>query len=154
MTTFTTLVCAGGLALAGGMLHAQDLKAGAITVQHPYARATAAGQATGGGFLTLVNEGGADRLLSASADVAVTVQLHEMKMQGDVMKMREVDGIDLPAGQTVEFKPGGFHVMFIGLKAPLKAGGSFPMTLKFQRAGELKVDVQVEAPGAATGMKR
>ena len=115
---------AAGLALglASLVVHAHEFKLGAITIGHPYARATAAGQPTGGGFLKFSNAGAADKLLSVSADVSKSVELHEMKMEGDVMKMRQVDGVELAAGKTVEFKPGGYHVMFVGLKAPLKAG--------------------------------
>ena len=107
------------------------------------------GQPTGGAFMVLVNKGGADRLLGISADVARSTELHEMKMENDVMRMRQVDGIDIGAGQTVELKPGGYHVMFVGLKAPLKAGERFPMKLKFEKAGEVTVDVTIDAPGAA-----
>ena len=103
--------------------------------------------------MKLVNRGTADRLVSASAAVSKSVELHMMKMEGDVMQMRQVDAIELQAGKTVELKPGGFHVMFIGLKAPLKAGDTFAMKLKFEKAGEVTVDVKVEAPGGMDGMK-
>ena len=105
----------------------------------------------GGGFLKLVNAGADDRLVAASSEVAGAVELHMMSMKGDVMQMRQVDAIDLKAGQTVELKPGGYHLMLMGLKAPLKAGSSFPLKLKFEKAGEVTVNVQVEAAGA--GMK-
>ena len=137
------------VALAAG---AHDYKAGAIAIGHPYARATAAGQPIGGGFLKLANDGADDKLLSASAAVSASVELHEMKMEGDVMRMRQVDGIALPAGKSVELRPGGFHIMFVGLKAPLKAGDKFSMKLKFEKAGEVEVMVNVEAPGAAGTM--
>ena len=126
---------------------AHDFKLGAITIGHPYARATVPGQPAGGGFLKLKNNGGDDRLLSASAGVSGTVELHSMSMDGDVMRMRQVDAIALPAGKTVELKPGGLHIMFVGLKAPLKVGDSFPLKLKFEKAGEVTVEVKVEAPG-------
>ena len=142
------LIIGTALALLAVAAHAHEFKAGAVTVGHPYARATAAGQPIGGGFMKLINGAGNDRLLAVSADVSKTVELHEMKMEGDVMRMRQVDGIELPAGKTVELKPGGYHVMFIGLKAPLKAGDKFPVKLKFEKAGEVTVDVTVEAPGA------
>ena len=103
--------------------------------------------------MTLANGGAADRLVSASADVSKTVELHEMKMEADVMRMRKVDGIALPAGRTVALEPGAYHLMFVGLKAPLKAGDSFPMKLKFEKAGEVTVDVKIEAPGTARGAK-
>jgi len=115
-----------------------------IRVEQPYARATVPGQMAGGGYLQLQNTGkAADRLLSVSTGVSASAELHTMSMDGDVMRMREVDGIDVPAGQKVELKPGGLHIMFMGLKAPLKAGDSFPATLKFQKAGDVKVTVTV-----------
>ena len=135
------------LIATGLAAQAHEFKLGAITIGHPYARATVPGQPAGGGFLKLENKGGDDRLLSASAGVSSAVELHSMSMEGDVMRMRQVDAIELPAGKTVELKPGGLHVMFMGLKAPLKAGDSFPLKLKFEKAGEVTVDVKVEAPG-------
>ena len=142
-----------GLALAtlAWSASAHDYKAGEIAIGHPWARPTVPGQAGGGGFLTLENKGAADRLLSAKSDVAKSTELHEMKMEGDVMKMREVGAIDLPAGQTVALKPGGYHVMFMGLKAPLKVGTSFPMVLKFEKAGEVTVQVNVETGQGGAG---
>ena len=104
------------------------------------------GQPTGGAYLRMENSGElSDKLLSASADVSKSVELHEMKMQGDVMRMRQVATVDIPAHQSVVLEPGGVHIMLVGLKAPLKEGERFPMTLKFERAGEVKVDVVVES---------
>ncbi len=129
--------------------HEYDL--GAIHIVHPWARATPPGAQTAGGFLKLENKGGADRLLSASAGVSEIVEVHEMSMDNNVMKMRKLDaGLELPAGKTVELKPGSFHIMFINLKAPLKQGDKFPLTLKFEKAGTLKVDVAVEAMTASS----
>ena len=138
-----------GLLLCTSALVAQahSFKLGDINIGHPYARTTAAGQASGGGYLKLENRGADDKLLSASADVAASVELHSMSMEGDVMRMRQVDGIALPKGKTVELKPGGFHIMFMGLKAPLKSGDKFPLKLKFEKAGEVTVTVNVEAGG-------
>ena len=132
---------------------AHDFKLGALSIEHPYARATAPGQPVGGAFMKIANGGADDRLLSMSATNAKGVELHQMTMDGDVMHMRQVDAIALPAGRTTELRPGGYHVMFMGLKAPLKAGDSFPATLKFEKAGEVTVTVKVEAPGADS-MKR
>lgn len=138
------------LGLAALTASAHEFKAGEITIGHPYARTTAPGQPTGGGFLKFVNQGpAADKLLSASAAVAGAVELHTMRMEGDVMRMRQVETIELPAGATVELKPGGLHLMFIGLKQPLKAGDKFPLTLRFEKAGEVVVTVNVEAPKPA-----
>jgi copper(I)-binding protein len=136
------------------LAHAHSYTLGDIDIGHPWARPTVAGQSVGGGYLKLSNKGqAADKLVSATVDagVAQRVELHTMSMDGNMMRMREVDAIDVPVGKTVELAPGGMHLMFIGLKAPLKAGDSFPLTLKFQKAGEVKVDVKVEVPkeGAA-----
>lgn len=139
------------LALGAGLSAAQP--ATTIEVTQAYARATAPGQAAGGGYARIRNAGtAADRLVAVQADVSRTVELHNMSMDGDVMRMRQVDGIELPAGQTVELKPGGLHLMFMGLKAPFKAGDTFPAVLKFEKAGEVKVTLQVEAAGARPHM--
>ncbi len=143
------ILSAAALALASAFAHAHSFKLGEIDIGHPYARATVAGQPTGGGYLSLDNKGRDDKLVSATAAVSASVELHSMSMEGDVMRMRQVDGIGLPTGKKVELKPGGFHLMFVGLKAPLKAGDKFPMTLKFEKAGEVEVTVNVEAPTAA-----
>ena len=134
------------------------LSAGAQTagvkVEAAWVRPTVAGQAAGGGFVKITGGAAADRLLGGSAAVSKAVELHSMQMDGDVMRMREVPAIDVPAGQVVELKPGGLHLMFMGLKQPLKAGDSFPLTLRFEKAGEVKVDVKVSAQppaGAAAG---
>ena len=143
------ILTAASLALSSALAHAHSFKLGDIDIGHPYARVTGPGQPTGAGYLKLENKGGDDRLLSARAGVSASVELHSMTMEGDVMRMRQVDGIELAAGKTVEFKPGGYHVMFVGLKAPLKAGDKFPAKLKFEKAGEVDVVFNVEAPGAA-----
>ena len=138
------LLLAGLLLAAAAQAH--DYRLGDITIVHPYARFTVAGQRAGGGFLSIENKGGADRLVAASTPVCESVELHTMRMEGDVMRMRQVDGIELPAGKTVDLAPGGHHLMLMGLKAPLKVGDAFALKLKFQKAGELTVQVQVEAP--------
>ncbi len=140
--SMAALLCALVPALAG----AHGAQLGAIEIGHPWARATAPGQGAGGGFLKLQNGGAGDRLLGASAAVAERVEMHSMTMEGDVMRMRQLDAIDLPAGQTVALQPGGLHLMFMGLKQPLAAGSRFPMKLRFEKAGEVTVDVKVEAP--------
>ncbi len=143
-----TILASLVLVVAHTAAQPQEFKLGPIAVVQPHARATVAGQAAGGGFLKLENKGADDRLLSASAGVSRTVELHSMSMDGDVMRMRQVDAIVLPAGKTVELKPGGLHLMFMGLKAPLRAGETFPLTLKFEKAGEVTVQVKIEAAGA------
>lgn len=133
------------LAAAATLAQAHDYTLGALHIGHPWARATAQGQRTGGAYLEIDNRGAADRLLSVRGEVSQALQLHSMALQGNVMHMREVDAIDVPAGAKVKLEPGGLHIMLVGLKAPLAAGSSFPLTLKFEKAGEVKVDVKVES---------
>lgn len=137
-----------GLVLCGAAIatSAHSFKLGGIDIGHPYARPTREGQQVGGGYLTLDNQGAADRLLSATSPAAGVVEIHSMRMDGNVMKMRQLDALDLPSGKTVLLAPGGYHLMLTGLKAPLKAGDKFPLTLKFEKAGEVVVTVNVEEP--------
>ena len=124
-------------------------KVGSIDIDHPYARPTTAGQQVGVGYLKLANRGAADRLLSAKTPAAASVEMLSMSMEGDVMKMRQVDAIELPSGATVSLQPGGFHLMLMGLKAPLKVGDKLPLTLKFEKAGEVVVTLNVKKPKAS-----
>ena len=135
----------GALLYAAIAASAHEFKVGNVSIGHPYARPTAPAQPTGGGYLTLTSKGSADRLVSASATFAEAVQLHSMRMQGDVMQMREIDAIDLPAGKTVELKPGGLHLMFVGLKAPFAPGQKIPVKLRFEKAGEVSVEMSVDS---------
>ena len=139
-----SLLIAVALSFLAAGVPAHEYKVGNISIGHPYARPTAPAQPTGGGYLTLTSKGSADRLVSASTTFAEAVQLHSMRMEGDVMRMREVPSIELPADTMVELKPGGLHLMFVGLKAPLKVGQSYPLKLKFEKAGEVTVEVHVE----------
>ena len=146
--TSLALTAVGALFAVSALAH--SFKAGDLKIDHPWARPTVAGQAAGGGFLKIENTGKtADRLLSARTTASADhMELHTMSMEGDVMKMRQVEAIDIPAGATVELKPGAFHVMFMGLKAPLKLGDKLPVTLKFEKAGEVQVEMWVEQPAA------
>jgi periplasmic copper chaperone A len=136
----------------GFSVQAQEAKVGSIKVDHAYTRATVPGQQVAGGFMKIENKGnGADQLVSASSPVAGEVQLHEMAMEGSVMKMRQVKDIPVPAGGSVELKPGGLHLMFMNIKAPLAAGESVPVKLKFAKAGEVEVKMPVNAMGQAGG---
>lgn len=113
----------------------------------PHARASAPGQTAAAAYVTIVNAGPADRLLSASAPISKSVEMHSMVMEGDVMRMRPLEAIDVPSGRSIELKPGRLHLMFMGLKAPLRAGDRFALRLRFERAGEVVVDVPVQAAG-------
>lgn len=140
-----------GLALSLSCLcaSAHEYSVGALHIVHPWARATPPGAPAGGAFMKIENKGPDDRLVSASASVADAVELHEMRMDGNVMRMNKLEnGVDLPAGSTVELKPGSLHVMFIGLKAPFREGEHFPLTLHFAKAGEVKVEVMIQGVGA------
>ncbi len=130
---------------------AHDYKIGSIEIGQPWSRATPSTAPSAGGFLTLANKGAApDRLLAIQSPAAKQVEIHEMKMDGTVMRMRQLEnGVALAPGQTVELKPGGYHVMFIGLKAPFMKDERVPATLVFEKAGKVDVEFAVEALGAA-----
>lgn len=124
--------------------------AGSIRIQQPFARATPA--KVGGAFMVLQNGGSAaDRLLKAESPIAADVELHTHVKDGDAMRMRQVDGIPVPAGGAAKLEPGGYHVMLIGLKQPLKEGMHFPLTLTFEKAGRVTVEVPVQKAGASGG---
>lgn len=144
---------AGCVALASVLaspLLARSFTAGDLTIGQPWARETAKGQSAGGGFLTVSNKGKqSDRLIGGSSPVAGEVQIHTMSMDGGVMRMRQLkNGIEIPAGKSITLKPGGYHLMLMGLKAPLKQGTRVPVTLTFQKAGKVKVELTVEPVGA------
>ena len=127
---------------------AADVKTGDITVERAWARASAGPVANGVAYFTLENRGGADRLLAAASSAAERVELHAHIRDGEVMKMRPVEAIDIGAGQTVTLMPGGLHVMLMGLKAPLKEGATLPLTLTFEKAGRVEFQAQILAPGS------
>jgi copper(I)-binding protein len=133
--------------------HAQSPATGAIEVTQAWARPTVEGQQGGGGFLKITNKGKADdKLIGASAPVAERMELHTMTMENNVMRMREIKEIVVKAGETVELKPGGLHVMFMGLKQPMAKDSKVPVTLVFEKAGKLTVQfaVQPRAPEGST----
>ena len=128
-------------------IYAQSAKVGGLEIENAYTRATVPGQPVAGGFLKIENKGTADQLISASSPVAGEVQLHEMAIEGNVMKMRQLKDIPVPAGGAVELKPGGLHLMFMNIKAPLTAGETVSVKLKFAKAGEVEVKFPVKAMG-------
>ena len=115
------------------------------TVKDPWVRGTVAGQKATGMFAQITSASGG-KLVSASSPVAGVVEVHEMVMDGNVMKMRAVTGLELPAGKAVELKPGGYHVMLMDLKQELKTGESVPVTLVIEGAGGKRESVEVKAP--------
>ncbi len=132
---------------------AKDYKVGALTVSSPWARATPKGAPVGGGYLTITNTGSSpDRLVGGSVTFAKHVEIHRMTMDNGVMRMRMLpNGLTIKPGQTVTLKPGGYHIMFTGLNTPLKKGQHVDATLRFEKAGEVKVDFVVEGIGAMHG---
>jgi copper(I)-binding protein len=137
--------------LAATPSFARDYRIGSIEIVEPWSRATPSTAPSAGGFLTLTNKGDApDRLVAIESPAAKQAELHQMKMDGTIMRMRELEnGIVLAPGQTVELKPGGFHVMFIGLKAPFVKDQNVAATLVFEKAGRIDVEFQVDALGAS-----
>lgn len=131
---------------------AHDYSLGDLTIDHPWARPSAGAAANGATYMTITTKGKtADRLIEAASPVAGKVELHTHVIEGDIMRMRPVDAIDVNAGAPAVLKPGGLHVMLIGLKAPLKEGETFPLTLGFEKAGKVTVEVKVEMPSAPAG---
>ena len=120
---------------------------GSVEVKDAWARATPGKAETGAAYLTIETATG-DRLTGISTPVAGKAELHEMKTESGVMKMRALGEVDLPAGQAVVLKPGATHIMLLGLKHPLRPGESFPLTLDFAKSGKREVSVTVEKMGA------
>jgi copper(I)-binding protein len=141
------------VALATSPALAHDYTVGSLKIDHPWARATPKGASVGGGYLKITNTGTApDVLVRGSTDISDSFELHEMKMEGNVMKMRPVaNGIEIKPGQTVELNPSGYHVMLVDLKKQLMPGDRFKATLEFAKAGKVDVDFIVESIGAKTG---
>jgi copper(I)-binding protein len=149
------------MALASFALSARasDYKVGPLEIDHPWSRATPKGAKTAAGYVVIKNTGTTpDRLLGGSLTGAGDAQVHQMTMDGGVMKMRPVSGgLDIKAGDTVELKPEGYHLMFTDLKAPLAKGNPVKGTLRFEKAGSVDVEFMVEgagAPSTAGGMEK
>ncbi len=138
------------LVLLSTQARAADYKLGSLEIDQPWARATPPTAPTGEGFFTITNKGATpDRLVAMRTPAANQAEIHEMKMEGDVMRMRELDkGLELPPGATVTLSPGGFHMMLIGLKKPLIKDTRVPVTLVFEKAGSIDVELEVAPLGA------
>lgn len=144
-----TKVIAALWALSAGLVYAQT-----VDVKDAWVRAAVPGQSGTGAFMSITAKDGA-KLVGVSSPVAGVAEVHEMKMDNDVMRMRAIPALDLPAGKTVALKPGGYHVMLMELKQALPQGGTVPLTLTLRDAKgqeskvELKLPVAAAAPGAA-----
>jgi len=144
MKAIRTVLLVTGFVFAAGAASAQT---GGLQVENAWARATPGKSQIGAAYVTIQSPT-PDRLVAASTPVAKEAQLHTMEMSGMVMKMRPISGVDIPADKPVTLGPGGMHIMLMGLKEPLKAGQSFPLTLNFAKAGTRTVNVAVEPVGA------
>ena len=128
-------------------------KVGVLVIEAPWTRATPGGARVGGGYLKITNTGAeSDRLVGGSLPIAAAVEVHQMSMTDGVMKMRKLEaGLEIKPGQTVELKPGGYHLMFTGLRQALQQGQSVKGTLQFEKAGSVEVEYRVEPIGARSG---
>ncbi|HKH80431.1 MAG TPA: copper chaperone PCu(A)C [Methylovirgula sp.] len=161
-----TLICCAALGLLAAMpafatntVPASSVSVGSLKIEHAFTRPTPAGATVAAGYVTIVNAGSTpDRLVSATSDISAKTQIHEMKMENGVMEMRELtDGLPIPAGATVALKPGGYHIMFVDLKHPVKPGEVITATLTFEKAGKVDIGFKATAsmgamaPGGAMG---
>ncbi len=154
MTLRNILACAGTaafVALAATSAPLAQQKAGALVIEAPWTRATPGSAKVAGGFVKITNTGTApDRLIGGTLPLAEAVEVHEMSMTDGIMKMRRLEkGLEIRPGKSIELKPGGHHLMFMGLKEGLKAGGTIKGTLVFEKAGTVSVDYKIAPIGAA-----
>jgi copper(I)-binding protein len=142
----------GFLALFVTMASADPLhqyKLGAIEIDNPWSRATVSAATNGVAYLTITNrDTTSDRLVEVASPIAGQAELHQMQMENDMAKMWPLDSVEIPAGGTVALAPHGAHIMLMGLKAPLELAQTFPLTLTFEKAGSITVEVTVESMAA------
>jgi copper(I)-binding protein len=143
------------LTMCAGAGQAADYTVGNLQIANPWTRATPKGSTVAGGYMVITNKGTApDRLLGGSANVASRFEVHRMAMDNGVMIMRPVEGgLEIKPGESVELKPGSFHVMFMGLKQPLEKGQQVKGTLEFEKAGKVDIEYAVEPIGATPAAK-
>lgn len=141
-----------------GLASAHSVTAGEIDIHHPYAYPSRAGSNNGAVYIKSIGNRGADtdRLVAGKSTVAEVIEIHNMKVVDGVMRMRAIAGVDVPAGGTVDMSKGnpeGYHVMLLKLTKPLADGDRFPLTLQFERAGAIDVEVRVETQPSDTSMQ-
>jgi periplasmic copper chaperone A len=160
-TIAATLLIAMMAGLTGSSVRAEDVKAGDLVISQAWSRATPNGAKVGTGYLTIENKGTTpDKLVGVSGDVSPRIEVHEMSMSNGVMKMRAVDGgLTIDPGKTVKLSPGGYHLMIMDMKSPLKQGDKLPLTLQFEKAGKVAVTLDVQGvgaqgPGGSDGMMK
>lgn len=128
---------------AAASVYAADAKVGNLSIDDAWVRAGPAGQMTGA-FMEIKSKGAADKLISASSDTAKATELHATQMKDGTMAMRQVQSMDIPADGELKLKPGGYHIMLIGLNRPLVAGETLPIKMKFEKAGETSINAKVK----------
>jgi periplasmic copper chaperone A len=140
------------LAATAGTALAQTYTVGALKIEQPWTRATPGGAKVGGGYVTITNSGTTpDRLIGGTLPQAGRFEVHEMKVEGGTAHMREVKGgLEIGPGQKVELKPGGYHIMFMDLRAPFKQGETLKGQLRFEKAGTIDVEYKVQGLGGGT----
>jgi copper(I)-binding protein len=151
MNRFATFAGAAIVAATLGLhgLRAETYSVGTIEISDIWARATPGGSTVGAGYLRITNKGSQpDRLMGGSLVAAARFEVHTTSIENGVARMRPVEGLEIKPGETVELSPGGTHVMFMGLKAPLKQGQRVHGTLVFEKAGKIEVDFAVQGVGA------
>ena len=149
-------LAAAMLTLTSVVALAHDYTLGSLKIDHPWTRATPGGAKVAGGYLTIQNNGSTpDRLVGGASDIAGRIEIHEMAVRDGIMTMRPLDaGLEIKPGDKAELKPGGYHIMFMELKRPLKEGERVKGTLQFEKAGKVAVEFAVQGVGARdTGHK-
>ncbi len=147
---FRSMIVAAALLM--GAASANGYQLGELTIGHPSAAPTAPGQPNGAAYLTIETAGAEpDRLIGLETPAAAAAEIHTMSDEGGVMSMRKLDGVEIAPGAPVHFQPGGLHIMLIGLKAPLVEGSPILLTLTFEKAGSITVELAIEKPAAPAG---
>jgi copper(I)-binding protein len=145
----TAMLAFAVLCFVAGGACAHDYTLKSLSIDHAFARATPPGAKSGGAFFVVENAGKTpDKLIRAASPVAGAVELHQMAMDGGIMTMRAMTAMDVPAAGKLELSPGGYHLMLLDLKQPLKVGDKVPLTLTFEKAGSVDITVVVEPMGA------
>jgi copper(I)-binding protein len=149
MRHVTRLALAAAFSTIAFAVSAHDYKVGELKIDHPWARATPGAIKTGAIYFSVTAQGDTpDRLIAVETPRAAKAEMHTQILDGDVMKMRQVSAIEINPGEPTVLKPGGMHIMLVGLTAPMREKERFPMTLTFEKAGKIEVQIAVEAVGA------
>ena len=152
---FLNAIAAVTILLFNQDVTAKDYQIGDLKISEPWARSSPSRAKTGAAYVTKISNHGSkiDRLIDASAPVAKRVEVHTNIIENGIAKMRHVKAIDINPGHSITLKPGGYHIMLMGLKAPLKIGDIFPLTLTFEKAGEIKVMTEIRKIGGSHSHK-